>query len=281
MTDQRIEKTAKILVEYCNEVKKGDKVIIDSGVEAAPLIKEIYKLCIQKGAYPKVNIGISGLSEIYYKYASEEQLQHFPELGLKEAEYGDVFFSIGSPSNTRSLTSIDPKKMAVRSKITNKISEEILKKRWVLFYYPTNAQAQEADMSLEEFEDFVYNATIQDCAKISEDENKLKEILDNGKEVRIIGKNTDLKFSIEGRQAVKGDGRNNMPCGEVFIAPVEGSTRGNVEFSFPAVRGGRMVEGVKLKFENGRVVEASATKNETFLKEMLKTDEGASKLGEF
>ena len=92
MTDQRIEKTAKILVEYCNEVKKGDKVIIDSGVEAAPLIKEIYKLCIQKGAYPKVNIGISGLSEIYYKYASEEQLQHFPELGLKEAEYGDVFF---------------------------------------------------------------------------------------------------------------------------------------------------------------------------------------------
>jgi len=281
MTDQRIEKTAKILVEYCNEVKKGDKVIIDSGVEAAPLIKEIYKLCIQKGAYPKVNIGISGLSEIYYKYASEEQLQHFPELGLKEAEYGDVFFSIGSPSNTRSLTSIDPKKMAVRSKITNKISEEILKKRWVLFYYPTNAQAQEADMSLEEFEDFVYNATIQDWAKISEDENKLKEILDNGKEVRIIGKNTDLKFSIEGRQAVKGDGRNNMPCGEVFIAPVEGSTRGNVEFSFPAVRGGRMVEGVKLKFENGRVVEASATKNETFLKEMLNMDDGAKYLGEF
>src|SRR3989344_5029480 len=281
MTDQRLEKTAKILVEYSTEVKRGDKVIIDAGVQALPLVKEIYKLCIQKGAYVKLNLGASGFTEIFYKYASQEQLEHFPEMAMNEAKHGDVFFSIGAPLNTRSLTSIDPKKMAVRSKITNKISEEILKKRWVLFYYPTNAQAQEADMSLEEFEDFVYNATIQDWAKISEDENKLKEILDNGKEVRIIGKNTDLKFSIEGRQAVKGDGRNNMPCGEVFIAPVEGSTRGNVEFSFPAVRGGRMVEGVKLKFENGRVVEASATKNETFLKEMLNMDDGAKYLGEF
>jgi|SRR3989344_3058753 len=281
MTDSRIEKTAKILVEYSNNVKKGDRVVINAGIEAAPLVKEIYKLCIQKGAYPKVNIGIPGLSEIYYKYASEDQLSHFPELAMKEAEYADVFFSIEALSNTRSLTSVDPKKIAVRSKITNPISEEILRKKWVLFYYPTNSQAQEADMSLEEFEDFVYNATIQDWEKISEEENKLKEVLDNGKEVRIIGKNTDIRFSIEGREAIKGDGKNNMPCGEVFIAPVENSTQGHIEFSFPAVRAGRMVEGVKLKFENGKVIESSAVKNENYLKEMLEMDNGAKYLGEF
>ena len=281
MTDQRLEKTAKILVEYSTEVKKGDKVIIDAGVQALPLVKEIYKLCIQKGAYVKLNLGASGFTEIFYKYASPEQLEHFPEMAMNEAKHGDVFFSIGAPLNTRSLTNIDPKKIAMRSKVTNPISEEILKKRWILFYYPTNAQAQEADMSLDEFEDFVYSATIQDWEKISGEENKLKEILDNGKEVQIIGKNTDIRFSIEERRAEKGDGKCNMPCGEVFIAPVETSTQGHIEFSFPAVRGGRMVEGVKLKFENGEVIEATATKNESFLKEMLRMDEGAKRLGEF
>ena len=277
--DTRIIETAKILVEYCNKIKGGDKVVIDAGVEAAPLVREVYKLCIQKGAYPKVNIGIPGLSEIYYKHASEEQLKHFPELAMKEAEYFDVFISIGAPSNTRSLTNIDPKLIGKRSKITEPIKKEILKKRWVIFEYPTEALAQEAEMSLEEFEDFVFSATLQDWKKISKDEDKLKEILDNGKEVLILGKNTDLKFSIEGRKAIKGDGKNNMPCGEVFIAPVENSTQGYIEFTFPAVRGGRLVEGVKLKFEKGKVIEASAVKNESFLKEMLEIDEGAKKLG--
>ena len=281
MVDQRIKEVAKILVEYSTKIKKGDKVILDAGIDASPLVREIYRLCLKKGAYVKVNIGLPGMAKIYYDNASEEQLNHFPEMSMYEAKYGDVFLSIGSTRNTRALTSVDPKKIVKRSKVTNPISEEILKKRWVLFEYPGNAQAQEADMSLEEFEDFVYGATIQDWEKISKEENKLKEIMDKGKEVQIIGKNTDIKFSIEGRISEKGDGRHNMPCGEVFIAPVEDSTEGHIEFSFPAVRGGRMVEGVKLKFKNGKVVEASATKNENYLKEMLKTDEGASKLGEF
>ncbi|MAG52739.1 MAG: aminopeptidase [Nanoarchaeota archaeon] len=280
MTDPRIIEVAKILVEYSNEIKKDDKVMIDGGIEAQELIKKIYKLCIQKGAYPRVNIGISGLAKIYYDNVSEEQLKHFPEFALQEVKHFDVFISIGAPTNTRSLTNVNPKKIAERSKVTNPISEEILKKRWVIFYYPTNALAQEADMSLEEFEDFVFDSTIQDWKKMSEDETKLKEILDNGKEVQIIGKNTDIKFSIENRESIKGDGKNNMPCGEVFIAPVESSTSGFIEFSFPAIRGGRMVEGVKLKFKEGKVIEFSATKNEDFLKEMLNVDEGAKFVGE-
>lgn len=281
MQDPRIKKTAEILVNYSNEVKKGDKVVIDAPYEAAPLVREIYKLCIQKGAYPRVNIGIPGLTKIYYDNASKEQLDHFPELALQEAKYGDVFFSIGAPTNTRELSNVDPKKIATRSKITNSISEEILKKRWVLFYYPTSAQAQEADMSLEEFENFVYSATIQDWNKISKEEDKLKKILDKGKEVRIMGKNTDISFSIEGREAVKGDGKNNMPCGEVFIAPQEKSTQGCIEYSFPAIRAGREVDKIKLKFKDGKVIEATAVKGENYLKECLEMDAGAKYLGEF
>lgn len=281
MQDSRIKETARILVEYSNEIKKGDRVVIEASQEAAPLVKEIYKLCIQKGAYPRVNLGIQGLTKIYYDYASKEQLEHFPERSMHEAKYGDAFFSIGAPSNTRELTNIDPKKIALRSKITNPISEEILKKRWVLFYYPTNAQAQEADMSLEEFEDFVFSATIQDWKKIAKEEDKLKKVLDKGKEVRILGKNTDLKFSIEKREASKGDGKNNMPCGEVFIAPVESSTQGHIEFSFPAIKAGREVDGVRLKFKDGNVLEATAIKGEKYLKECLEIDAGAKRLGEF
>ena len=281
MQDSRIKETARILVDYSNEVKKGDKIIIDASYEAAPLVREIYKLCIQKGAYPKVNIGIPGLTKIYYDHASKEQLDHFPEFALQEAKYGNVFFSIGAPSNTRELTNVDPKKIASRSKVTNPISEEILKKRWVLFYYPTNAQAQEAEMSLEEFEDFVYSATIQDWEKISKEEDKLKKILDKSKEVQIIGKNTDIKFSIDGREAIKGDGKNNMPCGEVFIAPIEKSTQGYIEYSFPAIKAGREVDGIKLKFKDGKVIEASAVKGEKYLKECLEMDGGAKYLGEF
>ncbi len=281
MSDPRIKETARILVEYSNEVKKGEKVIIESSPEAAPLVREIYRLCVQKGAYPRVNVGIQGLTKIYYDNASKEQLEHFPEIAMYETKNSDAFFSIGAPSNTRELTSVDPKKIAIRSKITNPLSEEVLKKKWVIFYYPTNALAQEAEMSLEEFEDFVYSATIQDWKKISKQENKLKGILDKGKEVRIIGKNTDIKFSIEGREASKGDGKNNMPCGEVFIAPIEKSTQGHIEFSFPAIRAGREVDGVKLKFKDGKVIEAFSIKGEKYLKECLEMDTGAKYLGEF
>jgi len=128
---------------------------------------------------------------------------------MHEIEHSDAFFSIGAPSNTRELTNVDPKKIALRSKITKPISDGILEKRWVVFYYPNNAQAQEADMSLEEFEDFVFSATIQDWKKISREQDKLKEILDKGKEVRVIGKNTDIMFSIKGRKAEKGAGGYN------------------------------------------------------------------------
>lgn len=281
MTDLRIKEVAKILVEYSTKVKKNDKVMIDASIDAEQLVKEIYKLCLKKGAYVSVNVSYPNMTKIYYDNASDEQIKHFPELSMQRAKYGDVFISIGATRNTRALTSVNPKKIAERNKVINPVSEEILKKRWVIFEFPTEAMAQEADMSLDEFEDFVYSASIQDWKKISKGEDKLKEILDKGKEVRIIGKNTNIKFSIEGRLAEKGDGRCNMPCGEVFIAPIEDSTEGYIEYSFPAIRGGRMVEGIKLRFENGKVVEASAKKGEDYLKEMLQMDKGASKLGEF
>jgi aminopeptidase len=172
--------------------------------------------------------------------------------------------------------------MADRRKVTKPISELILKKdNWVILEYPTNALAQDAEMSLEEYQDFVFDACNIDWSAIEKKQTKLKEVFDKGEEVHILGEDTDLTFSIKGRTANKCYGTRNMPDGEVFLAPVDDSANGHIKYTFPVIYMGKEVDGVKLWFENGKVIKATAEKNEEFLKEMIAMDEGASRLGEF
>ncbi len=282
MIDPRIKRLAEVLVNHSVDVKEGYLVDIDAGAEAAPLVLEVYKLVLKKGAYPRVNFGMPGFAYAYYTHASEKQFKHFPELSWIEAKKSDVFISVGAEYNSKELTSIDPKKMAIRRKVTRKISDLILKKNnWVICEYPTNALAQDAEMSLDEMEDFVFKSCLQDWSAISRQQDKIKKILDRGSEVQIAGKNTNLKFSIKGRKSAKDFGKFNMPGGEVYIAPVETTTEGHIEYSFPAIYCGKEVSGIKLVFKKGEVVEAAAEKNENLLHEMLKLDKGAKRLGEF
>jgi aminopeptidase len=280
MVDERTKKLAKILVEHSTKVKKGDKVVINGDVVAETLIKEVYKICLKKGAYPAVHAHLPGMSQTYYKLASPEQLKRFPDVAMFESKKSDVFIGIWGTSNTRELSNVDPKKIAARSKVTHPISQVRLKKRWVGCDYPTNALAMEAEMSLEEYSDWFYNACNVDYAALQRKHAKLKKILDKGKEVRIIGKNTDLTLSIRGMSAINTQGQCNIPDGEVFTAPEKFKTEGHIEFSYPAIRGGNEVDGIYLEFKKGKVTKATATKNEKFLKSMLKTDPGASYLGE-
>lgn len=282
MTDPRAKKLANILTDYSIKIKKGDIIELSFDVEATELSREVYKNIIKKGAYPIVNVGVPGFAYNYYKYASKEQLQNFPKIAMIEAKMAAGSIGIGGGVNTKEMTNIDPKRIALRRKVTRKISDiHIKKNNWVICDYPTNALAQDAEMSLEEFEDFVYNACIQDWEKESKKQDKLKKILDKGKQVRITAEDTDLTFSIKGRQGIKCDGHRNMPDGEVFIAPVENTTEGYIKYTYPAIYGGREVDGVSLRFHKGKVVEAKAEKGEKFLREMIKTDPGACKLGEF
>lgn len=232
MTDPRILKLAKILVEHSTKIKKDEKVMIRGEPAAASLLLEVYKQVILKGAYPIMNIGVEGAGYIYFKHASQEQLMKRPAIAIYEAQQADAVISIGADYNTRELANIDPKRVAMRRKATKEVSDITLKKKWVICDYPTNALAQEADMSLEEFEDFVFSATNVDWVKESKKQDKLKAILDKGKKVRIIGEDTDLTFGIKGRQAIKCDGKYNMPDGEVFIAPEEKTTEGHISYSF-------------------------------------------------
>ncbi|NQU79043.1 aminopeptidase [Candidatus Woesearchaeota archaeon] len=280
MVEENIKKLAKILVEHSTKIKKGDKVVINADIVAEPLVKEVFRLCLIKGAYPSVHTHLPGMTQLFFKNASDEQLRHFPVVAMYESKNADVFIGIFGTSNTRELSNIDPKRIAMRSKTTHSISKVRLEKRWVGCDYPTNALAMEAELSLEEYNDWFFKACNINYPALQKRYTKLNSIINKGKKVRIVGKNTDLTFSIKGMKAINVQGKCNVPDGEVFTAPEKSSTEGHIQFSYPAIRGGNEVDGIYLEFKNGKVVKATATKNEKFLKSMLATDKGSSYLGE-
>jgi aminopeptidase len=281
MIDKRVATLAKILVHYSIRAKKGEVVVINASSEAAPLALECYKEVLKVGAFPKINFSMPGFAYTYYKYSDFHQLRNFPKISEFEAKSLSGIINIGAPFNTKEFSNIDPQKIALRQKVTHPISDIIIKKKWVGCDYPTNALAQDAEMSLEEFENFLFGATNLDWKKESKKQDKLKKVLDKGEQVRIVSDDTELTFSIKGRQGIKCDGKRNMPDGEVFIAPVETTTEGFIRYSYPVIYGGREVSGVELKFKKGAVVSAKAEKNEKFLKTMIGIDKGAKYLGEF
>jgi len=282
MVDQRIKRLAEILVNYSIKVKKNSIIALNFEIDAKDLALECYKLILQKEAFPVVNSSVPGFSYQYYQLATEEMLKKKPEIELFKAKKTDGTISIGAEYNTREFTNVDPKKISLRARVNKPISDIVLKKNnWVICEYPTHSLAQEAELSLDEMEDFVYNACLLDWKKESRKQDKLKKIIDKGKVVRIIGENTDIKFSIKGRQGIKCDGHRNMPDGEVFCAPVETSTSGYIQYTFPAIKNGVAVPDVRLEFKNGKVIKAKASKNEGYLRQMIKTDKGACMLGEF
>jgi aminopeptidase len=280
--DQRIKKLAHILVNHSTKINEGDIIEINCSHEAKALANEVAKLILLKGAFPLLNCSLEGFSYTYFKYANEKQLSTPPLLRLYEAKKVAGTISIGTEYNTKELSNIPPKKITLRRKATKEISDIIIKKdNWVICQYPTNALAQDAEMSLTEMENFIYSACINDWKKEEKKQTVLKKILDKGENVRIIGKETDITFSIKGRSGIKCYGTRNMPDGEVFVAPVETTTEGHILFDYPVATYGKEIDQIRLTFKNGKVIKATASKNQDFLRKMLSTDEGASRIGEF
>jgi aminopeptidase len=234
------------------------------------------------------------LQEILYKEGSDEQLQFVPEPIKLVLETFDCRINIRGATNTRALSGVDPKKQRLRQVAFRELMEISMRRsaagelRWVGTLFPTNAYAQEADMSLSEFQDFVYGACHVDKAdpsaewrKISLEQQRLVDWLKGKEQLRVQGPSVELTLSIAGRTFINSDGKRNMPSGEIFTGPVEDSVNGWVRFSYPAIVAGREISGVELVFEDGKVVSASAEKNEEFLLSALESDEGARYLGEF
>jgi aminopeptidase len=282
MNDSRINRLADILVNYSTKVKKGDTVQIRTDEQGKPLALAVFSAILKAGGHPRMNIRFEETNELFYKHASKHQVEHPPKIDMFETKNTQAVIAIAAPTNTRLLSNIDPKIMMARSKITRPVSQYIVKNlRWVICNFPTPALAQDADMSLEDYEDFVYKATNIDWKKIDKLHSRLKRIFEKGDKVRIVGTETDLSFSIKDRVFVKANGECNMPDGEIFSAPLENSAEGYIRYDFPVVTGGKEIDGIRLVFKKGRIVEASAEKNESYLLASLDADPGARRLGEF
>jgi aminopeptidase len=294
MPDPRIEAVARILVDYSVDVQPGQFVRIEGSPEGSPLILAVYQRVLERGGHPWLRLTLDEASEILYKVASDEQLDFIPALARQLVEEIDADIGVWTEVNTKALTHVDPTKQsraaAARRPLLERYLERAAKKelRWTGTAFPTQAFAQDAEMSLREFEDFCYGAAlvhepdpIAAWQAISKQQQKLIDWLVDKDHVRLVGPNTDLTLSIKGRSWVNCDGHENFPDGEIFTGPIEDSANGHVAFTYPACLSGREVEDVRLWFENGKVVKATAAKNEDFLLTMLDTDEGARYLGEF
>lgn len=279
--DPRIKKLAKIFLDYSLKLKKREKLLITSySLEGLPLAEELYRQALLKRAHPYLNFKSDSLNYFTFKKSSLRQLKRKPRIALFLADWADKFVNIVTENNPYELANVDPKRIVLVNKALKPITDIMLKKCWVLTYFPSRSLAQNAQMSLEELEDFYFKACLQDWQKIRGRLRKLKKILDNAREIKILGEKTELSLSFEGRRFAIAAGEANMPDGEIFGAPLKRSVEGQIYFDFPSLREGKEVRDVFLKFEKGKVIDFKASKNSEFLAKVLKTDKGANFLGE-
>jgi aminopeptidase len=293
MTDPRVAKMADILVNYCVGAKKGDLFLISGTDLAKPLVLEVFRAALKKGAHPYLRLSIDGIQEIFLKEAKDYQLQFISPMSKLEIKKVDCFVGIYGPHNTKNMTNTNPKRAAMQQAASKSIQKTFMERAakkelsWVGTQFPTQASAQDAGMSLAEYENFVFDAClvtkkdpVAEWKKISREQAKIVKFLNHKKEIRIVAKDTDITFNTKGRKWINCDGNNNFPDGEVFTGPVENSANGHIRYTFPAVYRGREVENVYLEFKNGKVVKAKAEKGEKLLHSMIDMDKGARFVGE-
>jgi aminopeptidase len=294
MPDASVAKLAELVVNYSLELQPGHLVRIDGGEVAAPLLIELYRAALRAGAHPYARVSLEETENIVLSEGSEEQIAFVSEVERHEVESVDAVVTVWADRNTRALAAADPqrasRRMAARRSLSNQYWERIDAgdARWCGTRYPTDAHAQEAEMSLEEYAEFVYAAChvrpvddpVAYWQEVSLELNARARELESFREFRVVGPDTDVRFSADGRRWLAADGKLNMPDGEIFTSPVETETEGEIRFTFPALFGGRAVEDVRLRFEDGRVVAAEAAAGADYLQSLLEMDDGARVLGE-
>jgi len=294
MADIRVQKLAEIIVDYSTQIKPGDRVAIEATTAAEPLVRALYGRILEREGHPHLLLELPDQDEILFARGKDSELDFIPTFRKLAYDQFESRIRIHSATNPRALTHVSPALQKRRQKTLSPILEAQMRRgadrsfKWLTGLYPTEGYAVEAEMSLEDFENFVYRACHADEAdpvafwrSIEINQKKIVERFGAGSQVILRGPNVDLNLSIKGRKFVNACGQNNMPDGEIFTGPVEDSINGWVRFSFPAIYNSVMVEGVELTFTNGKVTKVKAEKNQAFLLEMLESDPGARYVGEF
>lgn len=298
MRDVRIDRWADVMVNYSLRAEKGQRAVILGEVEAMPLVEACYEKLIQAGTIAEPIIRSTGLSEIQYKYASDEQLQTTPPVGLYAAQQCDLYLVIGAESNSKFLSGVAPERQALASQARMPIMEAILdraaesKMRWTYTHFPSPSAAQDAEMGTREYEEFVFSLgylneddPVQVWKEVQEKQQSMIDYLIEKKELHFQNaEGTDLRVDIAGMKWVNCCGLINFPDGEVYTGPnlnaADGGVNGVARFSMPTLYRNVEVHDIELKFHKGAVVEANASKGQDFLRNMIQQDEGAKFVGE-
>ena len=294
MRDPRVARLGELIVSYSLELEQGQILRVDVPPVAAPLAVELYRAALKAGGHPYANVELEQLPEILVKKGNDDQLEFLSPIAAAEIEFVDAIVTVWAESNTRALSRVPPDRhqrlIAASRRLAKRRWERIAagELRWCGVVFPTAAHAQDAEMSLDEYEQFVFRACHVEGAEepvahwngVSEELHRRAEVLGEAREIRIVGPDTDLRVGVEGRRWQPADGRYNMPDGEVYTSPHETATEGEIRFTFPALFRGREVEDIRLHFEGGKVVAAEAARGLEFLEALLEVDEGASRLGE-
>jgi aminopeptidase len=287
LQDEVVARWADLLVDYCLAVAPGETIAVGAEILARPLVEACYQAIVRRGALPLVRLDLPGLHEFFLQEASEAQLASVPATSLFEAQSVNARIRIAAESDTRSMSRVDPRRQAVYERARDPIRQAARRTRWVLTQYPTQAYADDARMSLAEYEEFVISALFLDQADprtawqaLGRRQAGLVEFMSGVQSVRIEAPGTDLTLSVAGRTWINSDGKRNMPSGEIFTGPVENTASGSLRCGFPVCRDGRRLEGISLEFRDGQVVKAQAAQGEEYLLAMLDIDSGARRLGE-
>ena len=286
------DKYAEVLVDYSLRLETGDKLLIQGSYLAEDLIKAVYARAIRAGAHPEFRIALNGTEKIFYDNASDDQLKYISPTGKLIVDEYDALLNITSPFNMKELQSTPAEKKQTVSIARTDLNKTFMQRagagdlNWTLCVFPTDAAAQEAGMSLQEYQDFVYGACflyednpVARWHKLKDDQQHVVDFLNDKKMIRYASADVDVKFSVEGKTWLNSAGTNNMPSGEVFTAPVEDSVNGKVRFSFPGFYMGQEIEGIELEIKDGEVIKWSADKGEEILNKVFEI-EGSRRFGE-
>jgi aminopeptidase len=281
--DPRFRKLGDLLVNYSVALKPGEKLMIAMGeIETYPLVLGVYEAAVKAGGFPQVQFLSEGLRHLLLRHGSAEQLSWVPEIEAHGMEWADAYLGLRGAADPHEHDDIPSERLSLNQKAMGKISAMRWEKtRWCLVRVPNAAFAQAAGTDEETVIEMFFNACLLDWPAESVKWKRWASLLDGSKTVRVTGRETDLNFSVEGRRWLAADGRINMPDGEIMTAPVETSVDGEIYFEHPGVLGGRSVRDIRLRWQRGRLVGASSSTNQDFLRSTLEADEGSSAVGEF
>jgi aminopeptidase len=283
MRDPRIDEYARLLVERSVGVQPGWQVCVRATPLARPMVEAVVEQVARIGAYPILQLSFEHIGGPFAREAPLEILREAAPLQERIWSEVDAFISIWAPENTREGSELSEERQAAVQQMMAPLRQRTMSMSvpWVIAEYPVLATAQEAGMTLAELEEFIFDAVLLDWDAEAERMRAIADVFDAAGEVRLVGPGTDLTLSLDGRRGAVDDGHINMPGGEVFYSPLENSAEGVIEFGeFPAVYLGHEVDGARLVFEGGRIVDATARSGEDFLVQTLDTDDGSRRLGE-